>query len=269
MYKVAIIEDEPVIRMGLVHTVDWAAMDCLVAGEAEDGESGLQMIKEKRPEIVIADIYMPRLDGLAMLKEASRLYGFSMIILTGYSEFKYAQEAIKLNVVDYLLKPIDERKLQEAVTKAKHHLQRMYNAEQYKIYREVEKEKRTIIDVLPVENNNFYAEKTLQIIHSRYNTQLGLRTVAEELGISESYLARKFKEVAGITFLDCLNQYRINQALKLIRSGGYRISEISDMVGFTQYKQFAVVFRRYVGMSCSDFLRLGKTQQNDVSSVKH
>lgn len=264
MYKVIIIEDEPVIRMGLVHTIDWASMDCVVAGEADNGRVGLALIREKRPDIVIADICMPQMDGLTMFREANELYRFSMIILTGYLEFKYAHEAIQLNVVDYLLKPIDERKLEEAVEKAKSSLLQMHNSMQYEIYKGLEKEEKTIIDVLPVKNGNIYVEKALQIIHDRYNTQLGLRTVAAELGVSESYLARKFKEGTGITFLDCLNQYRINQALKRIRAGGYRINEISDQVGFTQYKQFAVVFRRYVGMSCSDFLKLSEAQQKEV-----
>lgn len=262
MYKVVVIEDEPVIRMGLVHTVDWNAIDCLVAGEADNGEDGLALILKKRPEIVIADICVPKMDGLSMLREASKAYYFSIIILTGYSDFCYAHEAIQLHVADYLLKPINEQKLCLAVEKAKNSHQRAQNARQYELHRM--QEKKGIMDVLPDNTMpNFYVDHALRIIHSRYNTQLSLHGVAEELGVSESYLARKFREITGLTFLDCLNQYRINKALQYIRTGGYRIGEISDLVGFTQYKQFAVVFRKYVGMSCSEFLRRGAVQKTD------
>ena len=75
MYKVLIVEDEDIIRKGLLFTVNWQEAGCVVVGEAVDGEEGLEKIRETRPDIVIVDINMPIKDGLAMLEESIGEYG--------------------------------------------------------------------------------------------------------------------------------------------------------------------------------------------------
>lgn len=259
MYKVIIVEDESIIRKGLIYTVDWASMDCLIAGEAVDGQEGLRLMLEKRPEIVITDIRMPHVDGLKMLEEAAKVYEFFSIVLTGYSQFEYAQSAMRLNAVDYLLKPIDERKLAAALAKAKQAVERMRSARQWEMHSSLNREREIVIEALPENVENFYVRKTLMMVHDRYAQRLSLHGAACELGVSESYLARKFKEETCLTFLDYLNQYRLNKAINLMHAGGLRIGEISEKVGFSQYKQFSVIFRRYVGMSPTEFLRLGSS----------
>ena len=115
MLKVLIVEDEDIIRKGLAYTIDWVSMGYTVVGEAANGEEGLEKIKELIPDVVIADIRMPKLDGITMIREASKYIKFESIILTSYAEFEYAQQAIGLKVFDYMLKPIDEAALQETM----------------------------------------------------------------------------------------------------------------------------------------------------------
>lgn len=105
---------------------------------------------------------------------------------------------------------------------------------------------------------NYYARQALEIVHQHYSEHISLHSVAESLNVNESYLARKLKESAGMTFSDCLNQYRVSRAIHLMCSTGMRIGEIADATGFAQYKQFSIVFRRYMGMSPSDYLRMAK-----------
>lgn len=109
--RVFIVEDEEMIRKGLVHTINWAGMGCLVVGSAADGRSGLSSILQKRPDVVITDIRMPEMDGLEMLERALAVYSFRIILLTSYADFDYARRAISLRACDYLLKPLDEEKL--------------------------------------------------------------------------------------------------------------------------------------------------------------
>ena len=88
--RVFIVEDEEMIRKGLVHTINWAGMGCLVVGSAAAGRSGLSSILQKRPDVVITDIRMPEMDGLEMLERALAVYSFRIILLTSYADFDYA-----------------------------------------------------------------------------------------------------------------------------------------------------------------------------------
>ena len=107
LLKVLIVEDEEVIRKGLEFAIDWMAMGCRVIGTAPDAEEGLRLIKELEPDVVMTDICMPQMTGLEMLEEALKEHSFHSIVLTGFSEFGYAQQAIRMGVVDYLLKPVE------------------------------------------------------------------------------------------------------------------------------------------------------------------
>ncbi len=124
MFKVLIIDDESIIRKGLKNIIDWRSLDCEVCGEAGDGMEGISMIKELRPQIVVTDINMPEIDGLSMIREVKQLLpGTKIIILTGYRDFEYIQEAIRLGAYDYLLKPSKIEELTAIVKKAVAELQ--------------------------------------------------------------------------------------------------------------------------------------------------
>ena len=108
MYKIYIADDETIIRKGLINGIDWAALNCQVIGSASDGKKAYNEILRLRPDILLTDIKMPLLDGLEMIallrRQLSDLY---IIVITGYSEFSFAQRAVKLGVYDFILKPID------------------------------------------------------------------------------------------------------------------------------------------------------------------
>lgn len=120
MLKVLIIDDEPYLREGLKHIVDWTGNGFEICGEAQDGDEGYSKILELNPDIILLDIQMPGKLGLEILKDA-RKNGIEgkFIIISGYSNFKYAKEAIKYGVKEYLLKPIDEDELLEIALKLK------------------------------------------------------------------------------------------------------------------------------------------------------
>ena len=97
MLKVVVVEDEELVRKGIVLTVDWAGAGCAVVGEAANGEEGLEVIRRYRPDLIVTDIRMPKLDGIEMLRrlreEGNRAH---VVFLTAYSDFSYAQSALKL-----------------------------------------------------------------------------------------------------------------------------------------------------------------------------
>lgn len=120
MYQVLIADDEALIRDGLKCIMDWETSGFSICGEAANGEEALNLIRSKAPDLVLMDIRMPKLLGLEVVK-AAREFDFKgkFIIISGYSDFKYAQEAIRYGVEVYLTKPIDEDELSDAVLKIK------------------------------------------------------------------------------------------------------------------------------------------------------
>jgi len=118
MYKVLVIEDESMIRKGLIYSFNWTEMDCVVVGEAENGEEGLAKIFELMPDIVIADINMPILNGIDMIERSIEKVNYSTIIVSGYNEFEYAKKALKFGVSEYLLKPLDHKEMVSAIKNA-------------------------------------------------------------------------------------------------------------------------------------------------------
>lgn len=133
MFKVLLVDDEANVRQGVRMMIPWDDIDCEVIGEAEDGDDGLSKIMTLSPDIVIADVKMPGKTGIEMT-EAAKALGFKgkVIILSGYSDFSYAKTAISLGVENFILKPVDENELIEAVKTAGEKIKR----EQERRYRQ-------------------------------------------------------------------------------------------------------------------------------------
>ncbi|MGP4041447.1 response regulator transcription factor [Gracilibacillus sp. D59] len=112
MLKVLLVDDEPLIREGLSSVIDWNEYGYQVVGTAENGKVGLEKIRELRPDVVFVDIRMPGLSGIDMVKQVKKEgYPCKFVVLSGYSNFTYAQQSIRLGMESYLLKPVDEEEL--------------------------------------------------------------------------------------------------------------------------------------------------------------
>ena len=119
MYKVVLIDDEPLILVSLERRIDWAAHGFTVVGKARGGEEGLRQIHDLQPDLVFTDIRMPDVSGLDLLREARKMYPDMLFaVLSGYSEFEYARRAIEYGVLGFCLKPFDENELYALLDKA-------------------------------------------------------------------------------------------------------------------------------------------------------
>lgn len=108
MYKLLLVDDEPDILYGMAKSIPWKEWGFSIIGQASDGLEAIQLIKREQPHVVLSDIRMPHMDGMALMRELNRCYPkIKIIILSGYSDFEYLQEAIKNHVAEYLLKPTD------------------------------------------------------------------------------------------------------------------------------------------------------------------
>lgn len=256
LYKIIVVEDEDILRQGLIYMVDWLKVNCVVVGEAIDGKDGIKKIKELKPDIVITDIKMPYKDGIEMIEETIIEYDYEAIIISGYSEFEYAKKAIKLNVTEYLLKPIDFEYLYETIEKLTEKIQA--KTEIKEIMKKVHNIKSSnILDISSYENQTFntrYVKKMIDFIKTKYKYKISLEDLSSDINISSAYLNIKFKEATSYTFNDFLNRYRILQSMKLLKQGNLMIYEVAEAVGFKDYKYFIKVFKKYVDYSPSKFL---------------
>lgn len=245
MIQIVLVEDEEMILKGLRYTIDWLSMNASIVAVAENGLEGLSKIKEYTPDLVITDIKMPVMDGLSMIAQAKEQgLSFLPVILTSYSDFEYAKESIRLQVFDFLLKPIDEEKLKDLLIRANQFLEQERSREK----------ERSILKSIPEQTEVFFLSKnienphvkfTLSRIENSYTAFLSIQGIAEELKISTSYLSRVFKQECGCTFLDFLNRYRVRKSIDLLCTGKYRLYEIAPLCGFSDYKRFYQVFREY------------------------
>lgn len=120
MLRVFLVEDESIIRETLRDTVPWGQYGYTFAGEAGDGEMALPLIRQVKPDVLITDIRMPFMDGLALSELVRREYPeMKIIIISGYDDFEYARQAISIGVDQYLLKPITKKALLDVLEELK------------------------------------------------------------------------------------------------------------------------------------------------------
>ena len=116
MYKVMLVVDGPIIVEGLSRSIAWEKWNCRIVATAHDGLEGKNLIEKEQPDIVFMDICMPEMDGLAMIAAInSQFPNLEVCVLTGYRDFEYAKEAIRLGVTRFLLKPSNMDELEEAI----------------------------------------------------------------------------------------------------------------------------------------------------------
>lgn len=262
MLRVLLVEDEDIIRKGMMFTIDWMGMNCVVVGEAANGREGLEKIVECKPDVVIADIYMPYLDGIEMVKKASEAVKFKSVLLTSYADFEYARRAIDARVSEYLLKPVNELELAEVIGRLESEIEgerQVESALGALEQAEMAGGNLNLEYYIQLDTSeNRYISRTVELIREQFDQKLSIEGISEELGVSASYLSRKFKEVTGQTFLDFLNKYRVQQAVAMLNTGEYRMSEISDATGFTDYKHFCSVFKKYTLQAPTKFVKGNK-----------
>lgn len=120
MYKVMIADDEPKIRRGLAEAVDWAKLDMEICGFAANGQAAAELVNEQKPDICLVDICMPLLNGLELIRTIKSQSSRTIcIVITGYDEFSYAQEAVSAGVFEYILKPVNELQLEKTLLRAR------------------------------------------------------------------------------------------------------------------------------------------------------
>lgn len=272
MYKVMIVDDEPVIVQGLTRIIDWKKWDCEVVATAESAQEGLRMIQKDRPDILFSDINMPGLDGLSMIAAMrSEFEPMQVTILTGYRDFDYAQRAIRLGVTRFLLKPSKIDEIEEAISAM---IEKIKEQERDKKLLE-QAERQTLEDTEAVKAQEdlsqregdsdgaegetdsvascFIVKNALAYIEENYSQKLKLSDVAEKTYVSQWHLSKLLNKHTGQNFSEILNSVRIEKAKELLKDPSLRIGDVAEVVGFLDIAHFSRVFKKQVGISANEY----------------
>ncbi len=236
--RVLLVDDEIMIREGFKRLFDWEAHDCQVVGEAADGMEALAQIDALKPDIVIMDINIPIMNGLKVI-QCSRVKHpeIAFVIVSGYDDFSYCREALRLKITDYILKPVNYEEFGVCIDNLKIALfQQLLPQEEAKI------EDRPIVAIT-------------RYLQEHLDEDISLSLLSEEFHLSAQYISQLFKSEIGVNFLAYLTNIRMERAKKLLLSTALSIAEISEQLGFGDYRVFTKVFKKTEGVTPSQYRR--------------
>lgn len=238
--RVLLVDDEIMIREGFKRLFDWNVHDCEVVGEAGDGMEALTQIDALHPDIVIMDINIPIMNGLKVI-QLSRIKhpDIAFVIVSGYDDFAYCREALRLQITDYILKPVNYEEFGSCIDNLKISLyeKRVSGTEPSE-----KQEERTITGLT-------------RYLQEHLSEDVSLTLLAEEFHLNPQYISQLFKNEIGVNFLAYLTNIRMEKAKKLLLSTALSITDIAERSGYSDYRVFTKVFKKSEGVTPSQYRR--------------
>lgn len=263
MYRVLLVDDEQIERMALAKKIDRYYGDKVDIYHAVNGREAVAMCGEQKNDIVIMDISMPEMNGVMAAKYIRKMDDeCSIIFLSAYDDFEYARNAIKVRALDYLLKPCDMNDLLAVMDTALQKLDKenVFNGnsisgkEQNKETEICGSNANNVRENRPKRTDNVRNsdEQTTikylkEYVENNYIYDISVQEAAEEMGYSDAYFSKLFKQYFNQNFTAYLTEYRIKKAKELLSNTNHSIKDISRMVGYTDSNYFAKIFKRLVG----------------------
>lgn len=234
MIKVLIADDESIIRRTIRLIGNWQENDMEIIGEAKNGLETVDIIREKSPDLILLDMKMPGYSGEEVLNiiEENNL-GTSVIVISGYDDFKFAKVALKYGAADYILKPIDRNELNRALEKVR------------KMHCEKTKESK-------VARLKSTAEQVRERIDREYAKDISPGSLAAEYYTNKDVLSRTFKKKYGMGITAYINHVRLEQA-KAYLLAGYSSTQAAQLVGYHDVNYFSRIFKKTYGIPPSKY----------------
>jgi len=237
MYKLLICDDEPLERIALRKMIEKRYSNITVLDDAKTGGEAVKAAQRFLPDILLIDIKMPELNGLEAQKKIIEFHPtIKTAIITAYSDFSYAQEAIKYNIVDFLLKPVPPVDLYACIDKILEEIQE-----------EAAKSEKKELEALTA------VQQAIVYIDAHYTEGLRIGDVAERINLSEKYFSRYFKQQTGVSFTDYINLRLIKKAKGLLTHTKSPIYNIAMELNFSDAAYFTKVFRKYEKVTPSQY----------------
>jgi len=239
-FTVIVAEDEELLLNSLILKIESMDLNFEVIGKAQTGAQAFDLVKELTPDLLISDIRMPIVDGITLLENVHDKFPYiKTIIISGFSDFEYARRAIKINVSEYLLKPIDPKELYNALLSIKTKL-------------ELEQSTYTDIfnDAMTRNTPDQIAKALREYINCHYNEEINLNLIAYGMNYSSSYLTKIYCMQYEITPSKYMISLRMSRAKYLLsHNQELSIKQIGEIIGYHDQGYFSRIFKKYVGIS--------------------
>ncbi|MEF2952906.1 MAG: response regulator [Blautia sp.] len=269
--RLLIADDEKNIRNGLL-SLPWNTIGIQKVYQAENGLEALEILEGKQIDIVISDIKMPGLSGLELAEFVQKnSLDTAVVLLTGFSEFEYAQKALRNGVLDYMLKPLRPKDILATVLKVKETLEkRRYKEKVVERYEEAANSRDYQEQISwHFRGVNEQAMEILKDVAQNFSQGVSLNSLAEKYHYSVAYLSRMIKKETGFSFSEILNSIRLAQAAELLQKDCGKISMAGEMAGFSDQKYFSQVFKKAFGVSPGEFRKQEETQLYSIIDILH
>lgn len=240
MQKISLLvaDDEDVFRKGIIRYIRLHSERFDPILPAVDGEETEELILQKNPDLLLLDIQMPKKSGIEVLNDVQNTsVKPATIILSGYDEFKYAQQAIRLGAKDYILKPVLSSEIFKKLNQIADECFGLDEGE---------------ATGQETDANNF-AVMARYYMEEHYFEEVDLEEVADKVGISPGYLSTLFMKTYGYGFVECLNRIRVEHARPYLQQNLLKTYEIAYKVGYHDEKYFSKVFRKITGFTPSEY----------------
>ncbi|MCZ8515352.1 response regulator [Paenibacillus filicis] len=252
MYSVLVVDDEAWMCEGMTKIIQKTNTGFDVVRTAENGLEGLASLHDNEVDVVLADICMPGMDGLEMLRRMREAgHEQPVVIISGHHEFDYAQKAIRYGVYDYLLKPVDREEISHLLVKLSRKLEREHASE---------RSNRLPAEEEPKEDDLRSGCQIVRMMMDqakrKYMNDLSISVISDQTGFNPSYLSRIFKQETGKGYVQYVTEIRLEAARKLLMENpDLHVSEIAHRVGYWDDKHFSKQFKREFGMTPSEYRR--------------
>lgn len=239
--KLLIADDEDTIRNGIAKYIQLHTERFDKIYLAANGQEAIESILKNKPDIMFLDVQMPLKNGIEVMQEGRRAGVLPCtVILSGYDEFLYCQQALRLGARDYLLKPVRSSDILK-----------LLNEIADELFGTEEANKETT-----PEGRSSLVELAKEYIQEHYYENVTLTEVAQRVGVTSGYLSTIFQKEMKIGFVDYLNEIRIEHACTYLRQNYLKTYEIAYKVGFHDDKYFYKVFKKIMGQSPSEYRKL-------------
>lgn len=260
MYKILIADDEYEVRNGLSNYFPWKDYGFEVVYQAENGRQVLDYIKKEPIDVILCDIMMPVMTGIEVIKILfEKESPIKIVFISGHKDFEYARQALKYGVSDYLLKPTKNQDLITLCEKLKADLDRKKTLE------------NNLTDPKDHLNGcNYYQQIILTVknyLENHYQ-DASLEKVAELVHMNPIYLSKFFKEKTGENFSDFLLLTRMKKAAELLLDISYRTYEVSEMVGYSNPKNFTRAFKNFYGKTPREYRNYLDPSPNNEMNIE-
>lgn len=246
VYRVVVAEDEPLILDNIAKKITNMNMGFEVVGMADDGKRALELVEMLSPDVLVTDIRMPVMDGLELLKITSLKHpGIKKIVISGYDDFKYAQQALKYEAMDYLLKPLKPEELLEVFDRIRISLDAQRNIIKQNIMKLKDNYSYSSVEI---------AHLVEAYIRENYTQEINFDLISQNFNFNSSYLSKIFTRHIGENPSKYMISLRINKARQLLLSNReLSIKDIGELVGYPNQFYFSRIFKSIVGKSPASY----------------